>query len=77
MNSGRGMAFVSENRKIPRKFPCKQRIVRYAGGMEWKTHMTEPERERIAFIESERPRLTAEYRRIYDRCRKRGKAKSG
>lgn len=39
--------------------------------MDWKKHLTDEERERLAFIADERPRLSAEYRRIYDRARKR------
>jgi hypothetical protein len=41
------------------------------GGMKWKNFLTPAERERINAIPAERAALTAEYRRIYDRCRKR------
>ena len=40
-------------------------------GMNWKAHMTDQERERCEAIPAERAALTKEYRRIWDRCRKR------
>lgn len=39
--------------------------------MNWTDYLTDQERERLAQIAGERRSLTAEYRRIYDRCRKR------
>lgn len=39
--------------------------------MNWRNHLTEAERARLDEIEGERRSLNAEYRRIYDRCRKR------
>lgn len=43
----------------------------YIGGMDWTEFLTDQERARLAEIEVTRRSLTAEYRRIYDRCRKR------
>lgn len=43
----------------------------YSGGMQWMDYLTDQERARLDAIEGERRSLTAEYRRIYDRCRKR------
>lgn len=43
----------------------------YTRDMDWKEQLTDEERERLIQIERERASLTAEYRRIYDRCRKR------
>lgn len=43
--------------------------------MNWRNHLNPAERERLDEIKGARRSLTAEYRRIYDRCRKRmGKA---
>lgn len=39
--------------------------------MDWKDYLTAEEKERIKEIDESRRGLTAEYRRIYDRCRKR------
>ena len=39
--------------------------------MNWKDHLTTEEANRLKAIDAERASLTAEYRRIYDRCRKR------
>lgn len=39
--------------------------------MDWRIHLTDEERDRLREIERQRAGLTAEYRRIYDRCRKR------
>ncbi len=39
--------------------------------MDWKEHLPADERERLEQIDRERANLTAEYRRIYDRWRKR------
>ncbi len=45
--------------------------------MNWTDYLTDQERERLTQINRERRSLTAEYRRIYDRCRKRmGAAKN-
>lgn len=45
------------------------------GGMEWKNYLTDQERERLADLAAAHISMKAEYRRIYDRCRKRmGKA---
>lgn len=45
--------------------------------MDWKDFLTAAERERITAIPTERAALTAEYRQIYDRCRKRMEKSSG
>ena len=37
----------------------------------WRTFLTPTEVERLAGIDAENRALKAEYRRIYDRCRKR------
>lgn len=37
----------------------------------WQDFLTDEERQRIDAIPAERKALTAEYKRIYDRCRKR------
>lgn len=39
--------------------------------MNWKDCLTDQERQRLAAMADERRSLTVEYRRIYDRCRKR------
>lgn len=39
--------------------------------MSWRDYLTPAEIDRLKQIETERGNLTAEYRRIYDRCRKR------
>lgn len=39
--------------------------------MNWKQYLTDAERKRIEAIPQERKELTAEYRTIYERCRKR------
>lgn len=39
--------------------------------MDWKEYLTGPERERLVELAAEREANKAEYRRIYDRCRKR------
>lgn len=44
---------------------------RYGMDMDWKTHLTEQEAQRIVEIKTARAGLTAELRRIYDRCQKR------
>lgn len=41
--------------------------------MNWKDYMTQAEIARVAELDSERRARLAEYRRIYDRCRKRMK----
>lgn len=43
--------------------------------MDWKTQLNETERTRLEELAGERKRNIAEYRRIYDRCRKRLRAK--
>jgi hypothetical protein len=44
--------------------------------MNWRDQLTEQERARLVEIDRLRDDLTAEYRRIYDRCRKRSKLSS-
>lgn len=39
--------------------------------MGWKDYLTADERKRVEAIPNERRELTAEYRTIYQRCRKR------
>lgn len=39
--------------------------------MNWKDYLTDQERARLDEIETQRRSMSAEYRRIYDRCRKR------
>lgn len=43
---------------------------------DWRTFLTSAEVERIAGIDKENRALKAEYRRIYDRCRKRMAART-
>lgn len=43
----------------------------HTSGMNWTDFLKPDERGRIDAIPRERQKLTAEYRRIYDRCRKR------
>lgn len=38
---------------------------------DWRTHLTPEERKRMAEIKAERLALNREYRRIFDRARKR------
>jgi hypothetical protein len=38
---------------------------------DWRTHLTPDERKRMAEIKTERVALNREYRRIFDRARKR------
>lgn len=38
---------------------------------DWRTHLTPDERERMGEIKAERSALNREYRRIFDRARKR------
>jgi len=45
--------------------------------MEWTDFLTDQERARLAAIEGERKELRFEYRRIYDRCRKRMEKANG
>ena len=47
------------------------------GEMDWRDELTTEERHRLAQIDGERSKLTAEYRRIYDRCRKRQRGALG
>jgi len=39
--------------------------------MQWKDFLEPQEAERLAELDRQRASLTKEYRRIYDRCRKR------
>jgi hypothetical protein len=39
--------------------------------MNWKTYLKDQERDRLAELAADRTTNRAEYRRIYDRCRKR------
>jgi hypothetical protein len=43
---------------------------------DWQDYLSAPERQRINSIPAERKALTTEYRKIYDRCRKRMEADS-
>ena len=48
----------------------------YGSGMNWQDYLNDQERLRLVELAAERAANKAEYRRIYDRCRKRMRPKN-